>query len=400
MSVQLVTRHVDLGDMRTLLEDQHVRKIDVVAPASQFSMRDGNLQIKGVQPILTDEGVTMADGSYKVMNRFDAGLAERLKVPASYLRRLREERVDLYDENVNGLLHGRKPRGLMIGGEWQETRQGFPADERSFLLRTFRGDDGENGIARAFLSDRYAIMDNLDALTAALDGIRKAGVEIKIDGCDLTDDRMYIRVISEEVRAMAPELLKGYRSPFSGETGADNPTVFAGFVISNSETGNGAFSIIPRLVVEVCNNGMTMTRDAATAVHLGSRLEEGLITWSRDTAERQADLITAKARDAVTTFLDPNYLKRTLNRLEEAGGVAVKKVEDTLHHVSSKLAFDEKQRDDVFAMFVKGGDTTSAGVLHAITAAARITENPDKSAQMESVAMEGMALAASFAKSH
>ena len=46
--------------------------------------------------------------------------------------------------------------------------------------------------------------------------------------------------------------------------------VFAGWVLSNSETGCGAFTITPRLVVHVCRNGMTITKDALRAVHLGA----------------------------------------------------------------------------------------------------------------------------------
>ena len=61
---------------------------------------------------------------------------------------------------------------------------------------------------------------------------------------------------------LAPALLAGYRTPFTGAAGADNPVVFAGFVITNSETGCGAFTLTPRLVVQVCRNGMTITRDA------------------------------------------------------------------------------------------------------------------------------------------
>ena len=56
---------------------------------------------------------------------------------------------------------------------------------------------------------------------------------------------MYVRVVCEQVRALAPALLAGYRSPFTGAAGADNPVVFAGFVITNSETGCGAFTPDP-----------------------------------------------------------------------------------------------------------------------------------------------------------
>lgn len=51
-------------------------------------------------------------------------------------------------------------------------------------------------MARAFLSDRYSVIDNLDVLTATLDGVRQAGVDVSIDRCDLTDRRMYVRIIA------------------------------------------------------------------------------------------------------------------------------------------------------------------------------------------------------------
>ena len=73
---------------------------------------------------------------------------------------------------------------------------------------------------------------------------------------------MYVRAVCEEVAVLAPALLAGYRSPFTGAAGADNPVVFAGFVITNSETGVRRVHVTPRLVVQVCRNGMTITRDA------------------------------------------------------------------------------------------------------------------------------------------
>jgi hypothetical protein len=51
---------------------------------------------------------------------------------------------------------------------------------------------------------------------------------------------MYVRVRCEAVQVLAPALLADYRSPFTAAAGADNPVVFAGFVVANSETGCGA----------------------------------------------------------------------------------------------------------------------------------------------------------------
>src|SRR5260370_40449694 len=97
-------------------------------------------------------------------------------------------------------------------------------------------------VAWAILSDGYKFIDNLDVLLAALDGVRQSGVPVQVDGCDLTERRMYVRVVCEQVRTLAPALLAGYRSPFTGAAGADNPVVFSGFMLTNSETGCGAFT--------------------------------------------------------------------------------------------------------------------------------------------------------------
>jgi hypothetical protein len=93
---------------------------------------------------------------------------------------------------------------------------------------------------------------------AVFDGIRRAGHPVQIETCDLTDRRMYVRARCEAVQVLAPGLLAGYRSPFTGASGADNPLVFAGFVVTNSETGCGACTVTPRVIAQVCSNGMTI----------------------------------------------------------------------------------------------------------------------------------------------
>jgi hypothetical protein len=127
-------------------------------------------------------------------------------------------------------------------------------------------DVDSEGIARAVLSERYRFVDNLDVLLAVLDSIRKAGADVQVGRCDLTERRMYVQIASNSVAARAQALLRDYVSPFTGALGADNPLVF---VLSNSETGHGSFSITPRLIAQVCSNGYTITRDAMREVHLG-----------------------------------------------------------------------------------------------------------------------------------
>jgi hypothetical protein len=160
--------------------------------------------LDGTVPDLGEDGVTMTAGQYLPTDVCDQGIAEKLGIPAAYLRRMREACPGLYDANVNG---------------WLER---------------------------------------------------------------------------EPVSVLAPLLLSRYRSPFTG-----------------------AFSITPRLVAQVCGNGMTITRDARRSVHLGEKLEEG-IRWSADTRGKQAALVTVIARDTVTSVLDPGYVERAVRELERA----------------------------------------------------------------------------------
>jgi len=44
------------------------------------------------------------------------------------------------------------------------------------------GDRVRPGAVRAFLSDGYKIIDNLDVLLAALDGVRQTGFPVQVDG--------------------------------------------------------------------------------------------------------------------------------------------------------------------------------------------------------------------------
>lgn len=384
------TRNANLTDMLALLQEQHTRKVDVVAPAAALRSVDGALVIRGTEPVLTEDGVTTGDGTYVPTAVCDEGLADKLAVPVGYLKRLRADRPDLYDSNVNGWLHGRREKRSLATldqsngemGPGRVLREAVPADPRSFLVRAFRGDEGGTGIARAFLSDRYSVVDNLDVLMASLDGIRDAGVEVNIDGGDLTERRMVVRVTCPQVQALAPALLAGYRSPFTGENGSDNPTVWAGFQISNSEVGGGAFTITPRLVVEVCRNGMTITKDALQKVHLGGRMDAGIVRWGADTQQAALTLVKKQTRDAVTTFLSPDYLTATITALEAKAGEEVNSHEE-VRTLTKALRYTDTEVDGILGYFTRGGQMTRGGVANAVTAYAQTVEDGDQAYSLE-----------------
>jgi hypothetical protein len=398
MNTQNTLRNATLDDLATMLREQHARKLDIVAPASAITARDGKLVIRGAEAELTEDGVTVTDGTYLPTAIADEGIASKLGIPQTYLRRMRDGRTDLYDTNVNGWLHGRRPmfsRPPVQGEDLEHLvkRPAIPGDDRSFLVRCFRGDDNESGIARAFLSDSYKVIDNLDVLMATLEGVHAAGVNVEVDRCDLTDRRMYVRVTAPEVQALAPQLLAGYRSPFNGQTGDQLPVVFAGFVFQNSEVGSGAFSVKPQIIVKVCSNGMTVTKDVLRSVHLGGKLEEGIVNWSDDTQAKNLQLVTAKTRDAIATFLDVDYVTKVVAGLEERATRELVDAPEVIRTVSKKLAYNDDQAAGILAMFVRGGQMTTGGVMQALTAYAQTVDDADVAAGMEDDAIRALDLA-------
>jgi hypothetical protein len=370
----LTQRNASLSDLVALLREQHSAKLDVVIPAAGVRSSGGRWQIDGTgSAVIGPEGVTTSPATFVPTGTCDAGMADKLGIPVAYLRRLREEHLGLYDANVNG---------------WLDHEPGH-----RLLVRTLRGDDGD-GIARAVLSERYRFVDNLDVLLAVLDGIRSAGADVEVRRCDLTERRMYVQIASPSVAVRADVLLRDYVSPFTGARGADNPLVFAGFVLSNSETGHGSFSITPRLIAQVCSNGYTITRDAMREVHLGGRLDAGVVQWSAGTQQAAIELITRQAADATATFLSGDYLRGSLEEIEQRAGVPVRDVPATLKYVAAQCRFTNEQQATILEHFIGGADRSAGGVLQAVTSAAQMQDDADVGYEMERLGLRAMTLAA------
>lgn len=392
-------RNGNIGDLVELLKRQKDVKYDVVVTANKLRYNGGTLHVEGGAMRIDDDGVTDADAMLAPTDIFEGGLASRLDIPRHYLRRMRDEAIassdslrqhalaDLLDHNVNTWL----------------------ADEpsRKFLVRGFRTDDADEiGIARAILSDRFAMYDNLDVLMATLAGVNETGVETQVVSASLTERQMRVCIAAPGITALAPTLLGNYRSPYrvtpndggqgnvTDAGGRELPIVFGGFVVSNSETGGGAFMITPRVVVKVCNNGMTITKDQMRAVHLGGVMEEGVISWSADTQRKILEVVTAKARDAVSAFLDEGYVARVVDTIEQTSSTPVEDAAGTIERVGKVHAFNDAEQAAILDCFIKSGDLTAGGVMQAVTAAAQRVDDADRQAEMEDLALDVLATAA------
>jgi len=349
-------RRIGLDDTITRLRADQERKRDEVVAARDMYARGGRLMIRGAgEPVLGAQGI-----------------ADKLKIPQVYLRRIREAgRTDLFDRNVNAWL--------------EET------PNTKYLVRCWRGHHGGPGIARALLSDTYKIINNYDLMLATLDGLRQVKGRFDIT-TDISERRMYVRIRTRDITAAAPYLVRDYRSPLGTRAyGRDEPFVDAGAIILNSEVGASRYSISPH-----CSNGMTMVKDAKNLVHRGERMPAGIVTWSEDTRRAEMTLIAKKTRDTVRTFLDVDFMLAKLHDVARDAGIPITDPAATLEHVATKNAYTDAEAATILAHFISGADLTAGGVLHAITSTAQTLQHPDRAAHLEATTLDAMALAGTF----
>jgi hypothetical protein len=378
MPVQTEVRNATLEQAITMLTEQAAHKCDVVLPFSALRADGGHIEVDGVEVVLDSDGVTDPNGLYLPTAVGDESLAGRLGIPGPYVRRLREPgNISLWDENVNHWLR-REP-------------------SRKVLVRLFTPtDDTEPGIFRSMSSDRFKMLDNLDTVLSILSGLREADIEFRVSGFDITERRLRMTVEAPAIRVAAETLLKGYRSPFTGQDASNLPFIHAGFAFGNSETGNGSLSASPRAVVEVCKNGMTRNIDLFRAVHLGSRLEEGVIRWADDTQEKALQLITAQVRDTVQAFCSEEYLTEWVASLEEKAGVAVANPEKAIKVIAKRAGFSETEAQGILSHFISGGQPTAGGFMQATTSFAQTIASPARAVEVEDKGEQVLAIAASL----
>jgi hypothetical protein len=412
MTVQLTARNATAQDLVTILKDQQAHKNDLVVPSDHMKFVNGNLVVKGAEAELTETGVTPVNGTYRPTEVFDGRLAARLEIPVKYLQKMRAERPDLYDANANGWLHGRKRRAA--DGSTEVVYEG---DDRAHLVRLFRGDDGEMGVARSVASDQYGLsFDNLDMLTAVMQGIRDAGVNVMSRVSNLSERGVHVRFDCPDIWTAAPGLLEGYKSPFDGPGGVsragrfdqmrqqygahhifsekDAPVVFMGMDFKNSETGGGKYLLTPVMEVVRCTNGWTITKEGISRTHRGSKLDVGQVKLSADTIRKSGQLVAAETRDAVKQWLSKGFLEGLVAGLDEKARKPVTSATTTVPAICQGFGFTQAEQAGILDLFVAGCQPTAGGLANAVSAYAQTVEDPDRAQEIEVKAVDALEAAA------
>lgn len=300
-------------------------------------------------------GVFAGPGSFGLTDNAHRQIAEKTAVPWPYYERMLQKAPALLAENLN----------VWLGQEEGEAR----------LLRVLDGN------LRAFLSNRYRVVSHVDILTTAVEAAQEAGAApdsggITTDRLDLSDTHFRLTLVN-----------RGQARSIGNLPNGEPDLVWPGVVVSNSETGNGGLSVMPRVLRQVCVNGLVIDNASAWGyrlVHLGKTLEEiGLL--SRSTVFMENAVLFSKIRDVVRGLLGAgDFWAGVVDRFRESMGrpIAGPAILPTVAGFVAERGMSAGDRKAILDRFL-GTAPTVFNLFNAVTNLAGEKEDLEAAASLE-----------------
>lgn len=270
--------------------------------------------------------------------------AQHLGIPKAYYDRLLEQAPGLLATNVNHWLGASPARRL---------------------VRTL------DGAVRAYLSDRYRVLDHADLAEAILPVLLE-DPQLEMASCQITDSRLYLKATTPRLTA---EVHKG-------------DVVQAGVVVSNSEVGAGSVRVEPLLYRLVCSNGAIVNDLAMKKYHVGrtnGHSEEAIQALLRDETRALNDqAFWATVQDVVRGTLQETTFQRIVDRWRDATQERITGDPVQVIEVAAKrFGLTEPERGSVLRHLVEGGDLSRYGLANAITRASQDVNTYDRATDLE-----------------
>jgi hypothetical protein len=200
----------------------------------------------------------------------------------------------------------------------------------------------------------------------------------KIESCELTEKRMYLKVITDKITG---EIKKG-------------DAVQAGLIISNSEIGAGSVQVSPLIFRLVCSNGMIAADHSLRKYHVGRLAEtlEGAVEfYSSKTIAADNTAFFMKVKDIVAGALNTDTFQSIVRRLRETTEAEIKRDPvQVIEDVSEKYGLQSPESASVLSWLIRGGDLTQYGLIQALTRTAQDIPQYDRSVELEKIGGEVM----------
>jgi len=302
-------------------------KCDYLIPSSSLTMRTYPDSPGNVPTLSFDAPNGLQQmGLTEVAHR---QLADKLRIPFTYFKRMQNEQPALLDSNVN----------VWLGSEGNEAR----------MIRTLDGN------VRAVLSKRYRPIDNWQVAEWVLP-LLNAFDDARVESCSLTGTRMYLKVVTPRIT----------------EEVAPGDLVQAGVVIGNSEVGHGSLSIQPLVFRLKCKNGLVASEGTMRRAHIGRVLEstdDGATIFQDDTLRADDTAFMLKVRDVVRQAVSETTLRLVVDRMRQTTGIVIEgSPVRSIEILADRYALNEEEQGGVLRHLITGGDLSGYGLVNAVTA--------------------------------
>lgn len=272
-------------------------------------------------------------------------IGTQLKIPAVYYDRMQTENPKLLAENVN---------------TW------FEQEPSKRLVRTL------GGTARAFLSNRYRCIDNMEIAEAVLP-ILMSMEGARFESCEITESRMYMKVVNPRLEA---EVSPG-------------DIVQAGVIISNSEVGLGSVSIQPLIYRLVCKNGMVINDAQTRRNHVGriNNSDENILLYSDETLAADDHAFVLKIQDTVRAAVEEARFSHVINMMKEAKEVRMNTADipGIVKMTSKEFRITDTESTGILQHLIEGNDLTLYGLSNAVTRHSQDIDSYDRATELESI---------------
>jgi hypothetical protein len=289
--------------------------------------------------------------SFLTNDTFRQQLAAHFNIPQAYAERMIRDNPALYAENINS---------------WLELNR---AERR--LVRTL------DGTARCFASDKYRPIDNYEVVDNAMDEILNHHANLKFADCDVTPDRLYLKVMNPSIRA---EIQTG-------------DVVESGMIIRNSEVSRGSLSVVPYVNRLVCTNGMVINEMGKRQRHIGTRFEEDFSTYTERTVQLDNATIMSKLRDIIRLLISDAAFTRVVETIRESAGLTLPQDAPLVRFTElANQAFGIRadESESVLERFLSTANTSRSiwDYGNAVTAEAHRAQDYDRAISLQTIGWE------------
>lgn len=335
--LDLMKTSISLQDLSAKILTMKDYRRDYIVPQSCIEMSDRGSML------ISLEGLN----EFSIRNNAHTQISEKLGINGKYYQKMLMEKPSLLADNVNTWL-----------GECPDTCR---------FVRTLFGH------VRAVLSDMYQPIDSCDILEQAVFPVM---AELGLGGdsvasCYMDDygERMYIKVVNRKIQ---------------GEVAAGD-VLQSGFIVSNSETGNGSAMVRPFIERLVCTNGLIVDELSARKNHVSRRRQsegESYHLYSDLTKRQESEVFVAKIRDLIRAANTQAVFDRVLDKMREAKTQPIH-AKKAIEVTADRFGLSEEESGGVLQHLIMGGDLTVYGLMNAYTRQSQDIEDYERATEFE-----------------